>query len=55
MLDISSHQILSNMSDTLFYIVVSVVVLHFVVGFGYLLLKLNAPVDKDAASEEEGK
>jgi hypothetical protein len=41
------------MSDTLFYIIVSVVVLHFVVGFGYLFLKLNGPVKEESAEQEQ--
>ncbi len=35
------------MSDTLFYIVVFVIIAHFVAGFGFLVYKLGGPVKKE--------
>lgn len=35
------------MSDTVFYIVVFVIIAHFVAGFGFLVYKLGGPVGKD--------
>ncbi|SDS52092.1 hypothetical protein SAMN05216503_3326 [Polaribacter sp. KT25b] len=35
-----------NNSNTTLYIVAAVIILHFVVGFGYLIYKMNKKNDK---------
>ena len=43
------------MSDTLFYIVVFVIIAHFVAGIGFLVYKLGGPAGKDPADRPRAK
>jgi hypothetical protein len=38
-------------SNTLTYVVAGIVLLHFIAGFGYLIYKLNGPVDDKNKNE----
>ena len=40
------------MSDTVFYITASIVIIHFVAGFVYLAIKLSGPVGQGSPKEE---
>jgi len=42
-----------GMNDTVFYIVVFLVIAHFVVGFVFLVRKLSGPVKEDPEKEKE--
>ena len=39
--------------NTLLYIVVAIVILHFLIGIGYLVYKLAGPIKKPIREEEE--
>lgn len=41
------------MNDTVFYIVVFLVIAHFVAGFIFLVRKLSGPVKEDPEKEKE--
>jgi len=42
-------------SNTLLYIVLAIVILHFIVGIGYLVYKLVGPIKKDNIENSEKK
>ena len=41
---------ITSMTDFWFYVVIAIIILHFVVGFGYLIYKMS-PKKEDASEE----
>lgn len=41
------------MSDTVLYIAAFVIIIHFILGFVYLVRKLSGPLPDDAAGKEQ--